>query len=319
MDVTSDNFIEQLSTFQNALDNADFISFDNEFTGLHRSRSQKPTAGDTFQSRWEKVRDSAISFEVLQFGVCTFKWNVENSLEVRPFNFWTFPDSLLGEPDRVFMVQAGSLRFLRSCNFDFNKCISKGISYLNVEDASHERKRLEQKLEQRAAEAKEASTGSIASQQIPLDRVDEAQKSIVESFINDVKQSMAKLAEEDCNFESLTVTTASMNSFVRRVCYQQAESISASRIFLASTGDGPHKGLTATIFSSDEAMKAFETSELRKKLAKDIEKLQLAIGMGDVIQRISKSKKTIVGHNCKYHPTTSFQRSPNFALKSQVS
>ena len=87
---------------------------------------------------------SSRSFVVNQFGLSAFVWVPEEQLppggvggeegpagsyQARTFNFYLFPRPFEGS-DKRFVCQSSSLAFLASCNFDFNKVVYDGISYM---------------------------------------------------------------------------------------------------------------------------------------------------------------------------------------------
>ena len=73
------------------LDNADFISIDGEFTGLHNEES-KNSALDTPAERYAKTRKSVSKFLLVQFGLCTFRYDKKKKKYTnQAFNFYVWP------------------------------------------------------------------------------------------------------------------------------------------------------------------------------------------------------------------------------------
>jgi poly(A)-specific ribonuclease len=92
---------------------------------------------DDVAARYEKVSQSSREFSIIQFGLACFTWDTESQAYVaKPFNFYIFPN---GEPreagERFFTCSSSSLTFLMECNFDFNKMVKEGISYLTDDEA----------------------------------------------------------------------------------------------------------------------------------------------------------------------------------------
>ncbi|KAK3271580.1 hypothetical protein CYMTET_20084, partial [Cymbomonas tetramitiformis] len=126
MDVTCDNFDEIRPHLAETLTDCVFWAFDLEFTGLSLGRSADNL--DDLQDRYEKLAECGRNFLVLQFGLSTFHWR-DGKWEARTFNIYVFPASHAGY-DKRFTCQTSSLRFLASCNFDFNKCVHQGVRFL---------------------------------------------------------------------------------------------------------------------------------------------------------------------------------------------
>eukprot|EP00842_Homolaphlyctis_polyrhiza_P004026 jgi/Hompol1/4624/HPOL_003761-RA len=137
MEVTKRNFdSELLAIIDEAIAGADFIAIDTEFTGLGVDNDLL----DTPQERYTKQRASCQNFIPTQVGLALFAWDAGSKAYIcRPFSFYVYPKSsskFLGL-DRTFSAQASSLEFLSSNNFDFNKWIGEGISFINpVEEAN---------------------------------------------------------------------------------------------------------------------------------------------------------------------------------------
>jgi hypothetical protein len=155
------NFLEGLAALRQALAVGDFYALDCEFTGIDsssngssgRARGRNlpafrppscdaappPTPIDDPEERWPALRSQASRFAVAQVGIAVFEW-VKGSeggrgggYRAHPFNCWTFVSSSSGSsatnPDAAaaFQCTPGSLAFLSSAGFDFNRWIGKGI------------------------------------------------------------------------------------------------------------------------------------------------------------------------------------------------
>ncbi|CEI93743.1 hypothetical protein RMCBS344292_07971 [Rhizopus microsporus] len=132
MEILKSDFEQKLPFIKKAILEADFIAIDCEFTGLTPPHININNADDLAQ-RYSKIRSSVEEFTIVQYGVCTFKRDKETGdFIARPFNFYIFgndPDNM--QSRRVFSVDASSLAFLHSNNFDFNKWIKEGIPFYN--------------------------------------------------------------------------------------------------------------------------------------------------------------------------------------------
>jgi poly(A)-specific ribonuclease len=135
MDVTNKTLRKLFPAIKAAIAEADFIAIDCELTGLNGAQSfDKLEFLDSIQDRYLKVRTSATSFQLIQFGLCTFQWSsFHRAYVAKPFNAYIFPkpsSSSLGF-NPTFLCQASSLQFLRTHKFDFNAWINDGIPYVS--------------------------------------------------------------------------------------------------------------------------------------------------------------------------------------------
>ena len=88
---------------------------------------------DTLQQRYDKVRNSCNSFQILQYGICTFRYdNASESFIATPISAYLFPRS--NGASNCFMVQPSSVEFLAGHHFDFNKSFLEGLGFLSKED-----------------------------------------------------------------------------------------------------------------------------------------------------------------------------------------
>lgn len=130
-DITKHNFSDIFPKIEYAINAADFISIDTEFTGLCYDDACKPSLFDNSKQRYSKLKTSVENFVLCQIGITTFKGNdLENRYSAETFNFYLCPLPL-GTHDPRFSVQASSIRFMVKHNFDFNKWLYEGIPFLN--------------------------------------------------------------------------------------------------------------------------------------------------------------------------------------------
>lgn len=142
MEVTAAQFEAALPRVEAALASCDYVAIDCEFTGLSLYPSRKEEIFDDMEQRYARVRQSAQSFLIIQFGLCAVRWDATaQRYEAQTFNFYTFPRPYNGIDCR-FTSQASSLDFLRHHNFDFNKFIYEGIPYLSLEQLAKEEQHL---------------------------------------------------------------------------------------------------------------------------------------------------------------------------------
>lgn len=94
MDITSENFAEQLPLIIKSIHSADFIAYDTEFSGLSIGHEDKQHDFDSIETRYQKLKHNCQRMNAFQVGLSTFRWDPDKkSYVVRPFNFYVFPNA----------------------------------------------------------------------------------------------------------------------------------------------------------------------------------------------------------------------------------
>ncbi|RXM32436.1 Poly(A)-specific ribonuclease PARN [Acipenser ruthenus] len=163
MEVTRKNFKECLNTIYTAIQEAEFLAIDGEFSGISDGPSVSALTNglDTPEERYQKLKKHSMDFLLFQFGLCAFKYNhAEAKYIIKSFNFYVFPKPLnRSSPDIKFVCQSSSIDFLANQGFDFNKVFCCGIPYLNQE----EERKLREQYEERRSQSNGAGTPSFMS------------------------------------------------------------------------------------------------------------------------------------------------------------
>eukprot|EP01102_Stenamoeba_stenopodia_P005043 TRINITY_DN15546_c0_g1_i1.p1 TRINITY_DN15546_c0_g1~~TRINITY_DN15546_c0_g1_i1.p1 ORF type:complete len:550 (+),score=125.28 TRINITY_DN15546_c0_g1_i1:168-1817(+) len=151
MEVTQSNFREMLPLVKEALDRCVFAAVETELTGVEKDLARELHVLDTIEERYQRIKSSAQSFLVNQFGLSTFEWNAaEKQFEAKTFNFYIFPKPF-GRIDQRFYCQASSLLFLSQNGFDFNKMVEEGIPFLTIPQEEECRARLNEQTAGKSA------------------------------------------------------------------------------------------------------------------------------------------------------------------------
>ncbi|XP_022101867.1 poly(A)-specific ribonuclease PARN-like [Acanthaster planci] len=289
MEVTKKNFKEVLKTLPEILQSASFIAIDGEFTGLHHD--VKPLPYDTPEERYDKLRQGSMDFLLMQFGVCAFKFEKENSRYlVYPFNFYVFPRPMINsrKPDRRFLCQSSSMDFLASFNFDFNKVFRDGIPYLTKLQKESIKEHVKEKhaLHQQESSASQSSPGFISPPaKIQVD-IPPEQKEFVEGVCKQVDDFVKNEHEHVLNL-------APCNGFQRKLTFQSVKARHESGLMLASkTGEKGERYIEVTKATEEEKKLMME-----KKLQADLDEVDDAAGFSQVIDLISSTGKPVIGHN----------------------
>uniref|UniRef100_A0A3B3HDS6 Uncharacterized protein n=1 Tax=Oryzias latipes TaxID=8090 RepID=A0A3B3HDS6_ORYLA len=197
MEVTRTNFKECLSHVYSAIDEADFLAIDGEFSGISDGPSVSALTNglDTPEERYVKLKKHSMDFLLFQFGLCTFKYDQEKSKT---------------SPDLKFICQSSSIDFLASQGFDFNKVFCHGIPYLNQEQEVQLREQTEERRNQHAnglGTPSFISPSSKAPAHVPDEQKD---------YINRVVEKVENLFSS--NKETLDLEPCS--GFQRKLIYQ---------------------------------------------------------------------------------------------------
>lgn len=138
MDVTRENFLQLFPQIQADIKNANFVSFDCEFSGLGSNlKESQPDLLDSPAARYAKVSRTCTEFLPLQIGICTFEYREKEDFYIaKPYNFYVFPKTgnRFFQLDRCFSTQISSLEFLLSHHFDWNKWATQGVPFVNHDD-----------------------------------------------------------------------------------------------------------------------------------------------------------------------------------------
>uniref|UniRef100_A0AAX7VVZ2 Poly(A)-specific ribonuclease PARN n=1 Tax=Astatotilapia calliptera TaxID=8154 RepID=A0AAX7VVZ2_ASTCA len=269
MEVTRKNYKDCLNTVYSAIEEADFLAIDGEFSGISDGPNVSALTNglDTPEERYTKLKKHSMDFLLFQFGLCTFKYDQAKSKYItKPFNFYIFPKPFnRTSPDIKFICQSSSIDFLASQGFDFNKVFCHGIPYLNQEEEAQLREQTEERRNQHANGVGTPSfispSSSKGSSHVPEEHKD---------FINKVVECCLK----PC------LCSDGLAWFPKGLHVETVETEKKERYIQISKVD-------------EEERKRRE----QQKLEKEQEELNDAVGFSRVIHAISKSGKLVVGHN----------------------
>lgn len=153
MEVTNDNYESILPEMYEKIAACDFCSIDCELSGITNFKNLN--SFDTPKIRYEKMKRNDEKFLILQFGLCLFKRNEEETksftYDCDAYNCYLFPRSQNSKftKDLPFSCLNSSIEFLCEQNFDFNKVFNKGISYMSKDFEENSRYKLMQTMEER--------------------------------------------------------------------------------------------------------------------------------------------------------------------------
>ena len=136
MDVDSDNFSNVLPGFETALGESEFVGIDLEMSGIHLP-SVRLTLGEMVDTRYSKCCEIVRQFAVMQVGVALCKQAAkgkEGPLLCSPYTFHVFPRPIEdATPQHIPSITlcSSAFAFHRANKLDFERWISKGITFVN--------------------------------------------------------------------------------------------------------------------------------------------------------------------------------------------
>lgn len=126
-EVISENFLQLFPLICKQIDQSCFLAIDTEFSSIDFPSTTSKTIEQIYQQRSNFVQQITI----LQFGLAIFSPTVNpHRYQANIYNFYLHPSSF--DPvDVKYIIRSSSIKFLTEYKFDFNKCFSSGISFLN--------------------------------------------------------------------------------------------------------------------------------------------------------------------------------------------
>jgi len=269
-DVTKDNFDSILPELFGHIDKCAFIAFDCEFTALDPAQNgDHNSLFDSQQSRYARLAHPPVPSIISQMGLAVFQHDIDtNTFSTRNYNFYICPRSF-ASVDQRFCCQANSLEFLVRYNFDFNKFIYQGISYMN-----------------RAEEAKlRASLRGGALLEPDLRKIPQQDEDLLRSLCSELA---AWLATAQLGGE-LELRPGPLHPAVLHA------EIRANFPGLWSFSNG--ETVMVRVVSPDQRS-CLQQTEAEDELSLPEKLVDSMLGFTKVIRYISKSGKVYIGHNC---------------------
>nr|ANG83463.1 poly(A)-specific ribonuclease [Biston betularia] len=272
MEVVKKNFKETLPQVSASIEKADFLVIDAEFTGIINGRDV--LVFDTPAEYYLRLLNGSTQFLLIQFGLCAFYYDEEKKMYMNDtYNFYLFPRGQPG-PEKIFMCQSSSLDFLVAQGFDFNKLIRDGISYMTEPIETKLRDNIK---ERQKTYSKEKDPVNIPDEH--KDFIEETCKN-VRSFLDDNKSDEMEI--DRCN------------SFVRLLIYQELKLRFKDEIIVETKIlENKSRLLKVLRVKLDSDTKSHTT----KRIEREWDEFEEAVGFSKVARMISQSEKLVVGHN----------------------
>uniref|UniRef100_K7E7Q9 Poly(A)-specific ribonuclease PARN n=2 Tax=Ornithorhynchus anatinus TaxID=9258 RepID=K7E7Q9_ORNAN len=288
MEMIRSNFKKNLSKVYQAIEEADFLAIDGEFSGISDGPSVSALTNgfDTPEERYQKLKKHSMDFLLFQYGLCTFKYDhTESKYVMKSFNFYVFPKPFnRTSPDVKFVCQSSSIVFLANQGFDFNKVFRCGIPYLNQE----EERQLREQLDEKRSQSNGAATLSYVSpnaSKCPV-TIPEDQKKFIDEVVEKIEELLQNEENKNLDLEPCT-------GFQRKLIYQTLNWKYPKGIHIETLETEKKERYIAVSKVNEEERKKKE----QQKQAKEQEELNDAVGFSRVIHAIANSGKLVIGHN----------------------
>eukprot|EP01065_Artemidia_motanka_P025394 TRINITY_DN303_c0_g1_i1.p1 TRINITY_DN303_c0_g1~~TRINITY_DN303_c0_g1_i1.p1 ORF type:complete len:621 (+),score=211.52 TRINITY_DN303_c0_g1_i1:83-1864(+) len=268
-----------------AIDRADFVAFDLEFSGLEVASSRDHLKGAPPASHYEALRDAARQFVAMQLGLACFRVTGDG-LAVEAFSFPTFPAPFDSERHGApLSFQADTFDFLRKNGFDFNQWIQEGVPHITREQEESVRARIAE--QRRAAEEMEAAFRDGVQEPAAPDERGPPQRILeqIDGWYVDRKQGVGP--------EELSL--GKMYGRMRRSVMRSVKQTypdplpDGTRVWVESNEDG------------DTYVRMLEESAILGRLRADVDaserRLWDFIGVRHVFEALSRRRIPIVAHN----------------------
>ncbi|NP_001383850.1 poly(A)-specific ribonuclease PARN isoform 4 [Gallus gallus] len=271
MEVIRSNFKDNLSKVYEAIEEADFLAIDGEFSGISDGPSVSALTNgfDTPEERYQKLKKHSMDFLLFQFGLCTFKYDHTEEKS---------------SPDVKFVCQSSSIDFLANQGFDFNKVFRNGIPYLNQEEERQLREQYDEKRSQ-ANGAGSLSYISPNATKCPV-VIPEDQKKIIDKIVEQIEEFLKNEENESLELEPCT-------GFQRKLIYQTLSWKYPKGIHVETLESDKKERYIVISKVDEEERKRRE----QQKQAKEQEELNDAVGFSRVVHAIANSGKLVIGHN----------------------
>ncbi|KAJ4833228.1 hypothetical protein Tsubulata_024957 [Turnera subulata] len=299
--VTKSNFADSLEDLKSHISSSDFIAVSLQNSGSFSAPWHRVSPFDTPYTAYLKAKHAAQRFQILQFALCPFSFTSSN-LTAHPYNFHLFPrDELkLGLPAYSFSCQAASLKAMAREGFDFNACISNGISYLSREQEPAAKLRMGNPIV--AGRVQKSSSTPTVADSVFVQRV----RSRIKNWKNACKGSVSKA--DDALLKSLRSLVTGNEDFDSRpsmsidVCSEQQVQLVVEMLhemaddlvaLIIPAKGGQTRAVRAVLTTSKDDKDLL----LRKLQGLEDEQNKKVRGFREVIDMISASKKPIISHN----------------------
>ncbi|XP_040151331.1 poly(A)-specific ribonuclease PARN-like isoform X1 [Anopheles arabiensis] len=301
MDITKQNFLEQLPSIREAIQNATFFAMDCEFTGLASDRTIFPF--DTPEEVYLKMVENSPPYIIVQFGLCAFrveppgeeeeeeeKKDGQPRVSYQCYNFYCYPKGRTN----VFSCQGESMRFLADNGFDFNRLFREGLSYANETEEQRYRADLKDRQATRAANILAAAESDLTEEEPKVGEVNDVNMIPVPPEHQQQVDDTAASIEEFLQSDRQELIVGSCNAFQRKLIYQMIEQRYQRKVSTSTVSlENNQKAIKVERKRSTEEEQALD----EQRRTRENDDLETNVGLSLVLQELAKARKLIIGHN----------------------
>ena len=272
MEVTRDNFTEVLPRVLQGIEDASFVAFDLEMTGIFNSDKSKNNRKDDLpHRRYENMTGPASKYHIVQVGIVCFRRNSGSghtaSYSASAFNFYIFPEK---GPDII--MSPSTIDFLRKNKMDFGKWINKGIPFADAKEEEWLKKRYLEPI----TDAEEADL-IVLTRETDKEFFNRNWANLIE-YVEDTTGEVPEYVFERCN------------TYLQRCIREQVRTRLPPHVLITKTDDGR---LKATKMTTQE-LDAYKAQEKVNKERIFQEKM----GFRTIFRKLMNTRVPLVGHNC---------------------
>lgn len=274
---------------------AEFVAVDLELTGLH-VKAERFIGIDRCYSAH---RDGAKTFLPVQVGICAARRDMTRSgpngtgchWVLSPVSLYIFPREAAGS-ERTFSVAAATLSFLDQNGFDFNAWVRHGLGWLRPSDEEERRRGVQQRIDEvkRLAqsvsstpppESPGAGEGAAA-----LDITSDVDRAVVDGARAEIRAWLAS--------SSRAPLEIAMENAFQRLLMHTIIAQEFPQVHSHSTRRGGERYVN--VYRSQAEVYAEQLAALDREM----EAIDVEVGVRSIFDEITRGAKPLVGHNCFY-------------------
>lgn len=290
--VTIQNWRSVHSRILEDIRKAEFIAVDLELTGLH-AKSERFIGIDRC---YGAHREGAQTFLPVQVGICAARRDPNRTSPnggchwiLSPVSLYLFPRDAAGS-ERHFSVSAATLLFLDNNGFDFNAWVRHGIGWLRPAEEEERRRGVQQRIDE-VARLKESAAASIpaamnAADSAPLDIPNSADRTVVDAARAAIRSWLASPSRAPLEIP--------MENAFQRLLMHTVIAQEFPQVYSHSSRRNGERFLC--VYKSQAEVYA----EQQLALEREMEAIDVEIGVRSILDEITRGQKPLVGHNCFY-------------------
>lgn len=269
---------------------SEFIAVDLELTGLHVKNERFIGIDRCYSAH----REGARTFLPVQVGICAARRDPTKSTAAGGAHWILSPVSLYVFPrdsgEQHFSVSAATFVFLESNGFDFNEWVKHGLGWLRPAEEEEKRRSVQQRidevtrLKQGAVSSDGASAGLPASQ--PLEIPAGADRDVVDACRGQIRAWLSS--------DSTAALEIPMENAYQRLVMHTIIAQEFPQVYSHSSRRAGERFLC--VYKSQAEV----YDEQLRALEREMEAIDMEVGVRSILDEITRSQKPLVGHNCFY-------------------